>query len=375
LPAARTLQDKIVTDLAIVCLAGIAVTHLADASDHFNEPRGWPWGVAFVLLSLASIALAVVLNRMPSSRWAWATAAALALAPMVGFVASRALPVPGLIDHMGDWVDYLGIIAVACEALLLGLSAHALKPAFALAPMLNLITVGLVAFGVLSAASGYPVGTGCAAKVMVSTGGHHEMEDMAAEQKTQCVRQASPAERRQAVRLWRETWQVARTRFATYEAARRAGYDYSIKPFDEQVSGATGLLHLTSRRALKDGRTLDPNAPESLAYEVLPDGRLSLAAFVYRQPSRRPPPTFGGPIVKWHAHTSNGRIGATMMTHVWLTPTFRTALAMDAPTQSLADGRFAPAERLAGVAGTPQGRGAERDPHDAKVPELALRGR
>jgi hypothetical protein len=372
LPPARSLQSKIVADLAIACLIGIAVTHFADASDHFTEPRGWPWGVAFVLLSVASIALAVVLNRLWWSRWVWVAAAVIALVPMVGYVVTRALPVYGLIDHMGEWVDYLGIIAFACEALLLGLAAQSLKPAFTLAPMLNLVTVALLSFAVLSAASGYPVGTGCAAKVMVMTGGGHAEMDMANETKTQCVRQATAAQRAQAVRLWRTTWQVARTRFPTYEAARRAGYDYAIKPFDQQVSEATGLLHLTSKAALKDGRTLDPNAPESLAYQVLPDGRLSLVAFVYRQSSKLPAPPLGGPILKWHVHTSNGRIGRTMMAHVWLTPTFRTALAGEEPLQSLADARFPPAGRLAGVAGTPADRRSDRRPHDARVPELAL---
>jgi hypothetical protein len=131
--------------------------------------------------------------------------------------------------------------------------------------------------------------------------------------RAQCLRVASPAERSEATALWRESWRVARERFPTFEAARAAGYDFSIKPFDEQIAGGSGLLHLTSRDAMRDRRVLDVERPESLVYQVLPDGKVSLAALLFRARSSKPPPPRGGEIVKWHAHASAGRLGRTIM--------------------------------------------------------------
>ena len=369
----RSIPGRLTTDLAIVCLVGIAVTHFIDAGEKFAESGAWGWGVAFVLLAIASVVVAVLLNRLWALPQLWVAAAAVALVPMVGYVVSRTVAVPGLIGHLGDWISLLGILAMVCEAVLLALSGYALSSVFRLAPALNVVTLAMLTFSGFAAADGYPVGMGCAAKVMIETGGGHEMDS--ADLTTPCLSKASTRDRREAVRLWRDAWSVARRRFPTYEAAREAGYDYSIKPFDEQVSSATGLLHVTNRRALKDRRTLDPNAPESLAYQVLPDGQLSLAAFVFRTSSARQPPSFGGPIVKWHAHTSSGRLGKRVMAHVWMTPSFRTAYAMEAPAQSLADARFPPANRLAGGAEERRERRVERRPKEARVPQVTLSAR
>ncbi len=180
--------------------------------------------------------------------------------------------------------------------------------------------------------------TGCDQRVMLSTASDAHHDDPAA-YTMQCLRVASPAERSEAKALWRESWRVARERFPTFEAARAAGDDFSIKPFDEQIAEGSGLLHLTSRDAMRDRRVLDVERPESLVYQVLPDGKVSLTALLFRARSSKPPPPKGGEIVKWHAHASAGRIGRTVMAHTWLTKSMRTAFAHEAPEQALADAR------------------------------------
>jgi hypothetical protein len=330
------MQSRLLTDFAVVCLGGIAATHLLDAPGKLDHAP--LWAVAFFALSFSAVALAVLLNRLWWLPQLWMAAAALALLPMIGYVLSRAVAVPGLKDHMGQWIEPLGITALVFELTLLVISARALSPVVRFSPVANVASVAVVSFVALAAATGYPVATGCAQKVMLSSQstGHHS--DPAA-YKTQCIKSATGRERAEARALWRDAWRVASQRFPSYKAARAAGYDFAIKPFDEQIAGGSGLLHLTNRQALRDGRMLDPDRPESLVYQVLPDGKVSLAALLFRGSSSKPPPRRGGPIVKWHGHTSRGRPGKTVMSHIWLTPSVRTAFAHEAPEQALADAR------------------------------------
>jgi hypothetical protein len=340
MPRVRSPLRRLLTDFSVLCLGGIAATHLLDAPGKLDHAP--VWAVAFFSLSLAAIVLGVLLNRLWWQPQLWVAAAVLAALPMVGFALSRAVPLPGLEDHVGQWLEPLGIVALVFEVCLLALSTYMLHPVMRLSPATNLASVGVVSFVALAAATGYPVAVGCDQKVMLTSqaGGHHS--DPAA-YKTQCIGEATRTERAEATTLWRDAWRAARERFPTYAAARAAGYDFAIKPFDEQIAGGSGLLHLTSRTAMRDRRVLDPARPESLVYQVLPDGKVSLAALLFRGSRSKAPPSRGGPIVKWHGHASAGRPGRTVMTHVWLTPSVRTAFAHEAPEQALADARLSAA--------------------------------
>lgn len=56
-------------------------------------------------------------------------------------------------------------------------------------------------------------------------------------------------------------------------------------------------------------------------------------AHVLEEPGRRsePNPPLGGPIVQWHLHTTNGKLGRLKMSHVWLVPGLREAFRHDPP--------------------------------------------
>jgi hypothetical protein len=139
------------------------------------------------------------------------------------------------------------------------------------------------------------------------------------------------AELEAAARLVADT-KAASARFEDIEVALAEGY-YEVAP------PRNGLAHYINSRYTRDGRTLDPERPESLVYLRLTDGSWKLVGVLYRMPSPdQPGPRIGGPLTTWHAHdnlcTANGRVVATTnntgscargtlsktpeMLHVWL---------------------------------------------------------
>lgn len=69
----------------------------------------------------------------------------------------------------------------------------------------------------------------------------------------------------------------------------------------------TGTEHLVNWRWLTDDHVLDPNHPESLVYDVKPDGTRVLAAAMYIATPGTPDdkiPDVGGPITQWHIHNN-----------------------------------------------------------------------
>jgi len=71
--------------------------------------------------------------------------------------------------------------------------------------------------------------------------------------------------------------------------------------------GVTGTEHLVNWNWINDDTVLDPNHPESLVYNVSPDGKRTLAAAMYMAPAGTPDdevPDVGGPITQWHIHNN-----------------------------------------------------------------------
>jgi len=80
--------------------------------------------------------------------------------------------------------------------------------------------------------------------------------------------------------------------------AERAGYQTI-------GDGATGNEHYMKWDAIDDDVQYDPNAPESLVYDVAPDGKRTLAAAMYMLPSSTSldaVPNLGGDLVQYHIH-------------------------------------------------------------------------
>ena len=97
---------------AAACLAATAAIHMTLVPDHLREA---PYaGAMFIALSAAALAAALLLMAV-DHELVWTGAAALCLAAVLSYVLSRSVGLPSMSDDIGDWLNRLGIAAVACE--------------------------------------------------------------------------------------------------------------------------------------------------------------------------------------------------------------------------------------------------------------------
>jgi hypothetical protein len=121
---AEAVRDGIVRAVAVVGLAGVALTHLLDAPGTFQDApyKGW----LYVALIAGSTATAAALVRSDDLR-AWAAAAALPAGAIVAFVLSRTVGLPQGADDIGNWTEPLGLASLFVEGSLVALSAAVLR--------------------------------------------------------------------------------------------------------------------------------------------------------------------------------------------------------------------------------------------------------
>jgi hypothetical protein len=119
LPAPRDPTRAVARALAGAGLVAVAALHVAAAGDEWADARWVFW--AFIALAATCAALAVRLAQ-GLDRWTWAAVAALAAAPLAGYVLSRTSGLPGATDDIGDWANPLGLAALAVEAALVPLA-------------------------------------------------------------------------------------------------------------------------------------------------------------------------------------------------------------------------------------------------------------
>jgi hypothetical protein len=99
---------------AAVMLLATAATHIPLVPEHLEEA---PYiGVLFVVLSVASLALAVVVV-VKDTPLVWGVTGVMSLLAVVAFVASRTVGLPQIGDDVGNWTDPLGPPALAAETL------------------------------------------------------------------------------------------------------------------------------------------------------------------------------------------------------------------------------------------------------------------
>jgi hypothetical protein len=117
---ARTRRTALATFAGIVCLAGIALTHVADLPDKLEEAHYM--AAMFIALIVSSLVLAAALAAGYRTRDAWRAGAVLSAATLVGYVLSRSVGLPQLEDHVGMWLDPWGVAACTCEAIFIALA-------------------------------------------------------------------------------------------------------------------------------------------------------------------------------------------------------------------------------------------------------------
>lgn len=97
---------------------------------------------------------------------------------------------------------------------------------------------------------------------------------------------------RQATELVARVREVA-PRWADYRVAEAEGY---------VMTTAGRLLHYVNRAYIANGRTLDPERPESLVYYRSANGEIVLVGFMFMTPPGVKGPDFAGPLGAWHLH-------------------------------------------------------------------------
>ena len=133
-PASRRLLAR---GLAATALTGIALIHLAQLPDTWRQMPAL--GMMFAVLAVAAAAMAAALVHADTRR-RWHAAALVGVAPIVGYVLTRATAVPFDRGDVGNWLEPLGLVALFTEATIVTLYTYSLwnaarDPAAAGAPL------------------------------------------------------------------------------------------------------------------------------------------------------------------------------------------------------------------------------------------------
>jgi hypothetical protein len=113
--------------IAVVCLGGIAVTHLTDLPEKIDEA---PYmAVMFCGLIVSSAVLGLLLATGRDVALVWPLAGAVGALPLIGYLLSRSVGLPQLEDHVGDWLNPAGVASLVFEAVLVAISVSRLSHA------------------------------------------------------------------------------------------------------------------------------------------------------------------------------------------------------------------------------------------------------
>lgn len=121
-----TLNEARGRMLAIACLSGVALTHVLELERKLDEGVIY-MAVMFTGLSVSAVLLAVALAVAGerAGRRALRAAGVMSVSAIAGYLGSRAVAFPQMADHVGDWLNPLGIASLVAEATLVALAAQA----------------------------------------------------------------------------------------------------------------------------------------------------------------------------------------------------------------------------------------------------------
>lgn len=105
--------------LGAAAILGIGVIHILDAASTYHSTRWIFW--AYMALIVAAVPVTLFLLHSPSAL-GWAAAAGLAAGPLVAYLWSRSIGLPGDAPDVGNWLCTLGMAALFVETSLLSLS-------------------------------------------------------------------------------------------------------------------------------------------------------------------------------------------------------------------------------------------------------------
>src|SRR5205823_4849655 len=101
--------------VGVLGLAAVAIVHLVQVADTFDESPSL--AVAFILLSVACLALAALLLHRPT-RAVWIQVGVLNAMIIAGYIVTRVVSTGFDDDDVGNWSETLGVAALLTEGLL-----------------------------------------------------------------------------------------------------------------------------------------------------------------------------------------------------------------------------------------------------------------
>ena len=120
--AASAADDEVVRAVGVLGLVAVAVIHLVQISDTFDESASL--AVGFILLSVACVVLAGRLLRRATMA-TWIAVAVLNALIILGYVATRMVSSGLDDDDVGNWSEALGVASLVIEGLLVLLAVYA----------------------------------------------------------------------------------------------------------------------------------------------------------------------------------------------------------------------------------------------------------
>jgi hypothetical protein len=117
-------QNSSMRWLLAAAAAVAAVAHIPVIGSHLKEA---PYmGQLFIVLTAACFALALTALRFDTPAVYVASASTCSLA-IIGYAATRLVAFPMLADDVGNWLEPLGVISVASEAIVVAASLLGLR--------------------------------------------------------------------------------------------------------------------------------------------------------------------------------------------------------------------------------------------------------
>src|SRR5829696_2108939 len=313
--ASATPRSQGYAALALLSL-GAGFLHAAVINAH--EGHGIASQV-FTVVAVFQVAWAAFLLARPS-RWLLALGAVANAGLVGGWVVSRTSGI-SFIDGFQEKepVGFTDAVIVVLQVLLVLGVVVLLRPARSDRPvrLAQLSTAGLGVLGLAVGALAVPAmaagdehehGGGHGEEVAAghddghgdhATGGDAAVHEHGGTGGHEDPSTATPEQRAAADELLQDT----KTGFWQWTDEQRV-HDAGIRSIGD---GLTGTEHLVNWNWINDDTVLDPNHPESLVYNVSPDGKRTLAAAMYMAPAGTPDdevPDVGGPITQWHIHNN-----------------------------------------------------------------------
>jgi hypothetical protein len=117
--APAPVSEQAARMLAVFGMAGIAMIHVLDAPGTFAGVKYIFW--LYIAIIAGAIPFSLLLLQW-ASRLAWVGPALLAAGPLVGYLLTRTVGLPGDSADVGNWLDSLGIASMFVEIAVLSLS-------------------------------------------------------------------------------------------------------------------------------------------------------------------------------------------------------------------------------------------------------------